>query len=140
MGWRSMAGFASSDKSDFWPEEERCYIQKCEYFIDFAWAYLFTEAATGANDKWPAEANTRPEQFLEMLRGLPRRLSVQDYDGSAWHTVAGELLPLCHNPAVENHPLPEFFPSGMLKGWSPVPLAADPDCAPNTCGTSDLIV
>lgn len=138
--WRSMAGFSSSDKWDGWAEEERCYIQKCEYFVDFAWAYLFTEAATGKNSKWPAGASKSPQQFLQMLRSLPRKPTIQDYDAKAWHDVAGELLPLCHNPAVENHPLPEFFPSGVLKGWSAVPLAVDPDCAPQQCGASDMIV
>lgn len=138
--WRSLAGFASSDKWDGWTEEERCYVQECEYFIDFAWGYLFTEAATGVNEKWPTDASSTPQQFIDMLRGMKRNPAVQDYDAAAWHNLAGELLPLCHAPAVEHHPLPEFFPSGVLKGWSTVPLAADPTCAAKTCGISSLLV
>jgi hypothetical protein len=138
--WRSLAGFASSDKWEGWTEAERCYVQTCDYFVDFAWGYFFTEAAIGANDKWPAEANSTPEGFLQMLRAMPRRLAVQDYDAAAWHNLAGELLPLCHTPAAENHPLPEFFPSGVLKGWSPVPLPSDPSCVPNQCGSSAVEV
>jgi hypothetical protein len=138
--WRALAGFASSDKWDGWTEEERCYVQECEYFVDFGWAYLFTEAAIGENDKWPSDAATSPSQFLTRLRALPRKLTVQDYDPAAWHALAGELLPLCHSPAVKDHPLPEFFPSGALKGWSTVPLPADPDCAPHQCGAAALVV
>jgi hypothetical protein len=138
--WRALAGFASSDKWDGWTEEERCYVQECEYFIDFGWAYLFTEAAIGENNKWPSDANTSPSEFLGRLRALPRKLAVQDYDAAIWHTLAGELLPLCHNPAVKDHPLPEFFPSGTLKGWSTVPLSSDPDCTPHQCGSAAALV
>lgn len=127
--WRSLAGFASHTEVD----NERCYVKMCEYFIDFGWAYLFTEASTRVSDVWPSDAPTTPEEFLSSLRALPRRLTKDQYDEKAWNAVAAELLPLCHAPAVQNHPLPKFFPSPTLKGWSTVPLPADPSCSPSLC-------
>merc|ERR1712070_730573 len=133
--WRGLAGFASSDKWIGWTEEERCYVQTCDYFVDFGWAYIFNKVVTVAKDKWPAEANSTPEKFLEMLRALPRHPGIQDYDAAAWHNLAGELLPLCHSAAVKDYPLPNFFPNGHVSGWSTVPLTADPDCLPGLCGS-----
>jgi len=138
--WRSMAGFASNDKWTGWIAEERCYVKECQYFIDFTWAYLFTESATKKNDNWPVDANISPDEFLQRLRSMPRQPSVEGHNETAWHTLAGELLPLCHSTPVQNYTLPQFFPSGTLSGWSTVPLPQDPDCLPSVCGAAALVV
>jgi len=137
--WRSLAGFASSDKWSGWEEEERCYVQTCSYFVDFGWAYLFTESASGMNGKWPSDASVSSGEFLSQLRAMPRHLTIADYDETDWHNLAGLLHPLCHSAQVQNHPLPQFFPGATLQGWSTVPLPKDPDCAAHTCGSSKTL-
>lgn len=138
--WRSLAGFSSSDKWSGWEEEERCFVQICSYFVDFGWAYLFTQSVIGANGKWPSSASVSAGEFLTQLRAMPRHPTIANYDETAWHNLAGLLHPLCHSAQVQNHPLPQFFPGAILQGWSTVPLPADPDCAPHTCGSSAVLV
>jgi len=127
--WRSLAGFSSHHE----PDENRCYVKSCDYFIDFGWAYLYNAAAIGTSKVWPADAPSSGEEFLTALRELPRRFSPHEYDAAAWQKVADMLLPLCHSPDVENFPLPSFFPQSTLQGWALVPLPDDPHCVSNIC-------
>jgi hypothetical protein len=119
--WRSLAGFSTHDE----PEDQRCYLKACTYFIDFAWGHMFLEATYRDTAVW---GNLDGTAFRLLVESLPQRPAVGDVDLDRWFAISRELLPLCHSESVRNYPLPEGFPSSTLEGWSTVPMPDDPDC------------
>lgn len=75
---------------------------------------------------WPDASSA--SAFLSKLQTLPISPDVEDVDLAFWRSLGEDVLSLCHSTSIKDYPLPDVFELPGLKGWSTVPLPADPDC------------
>lgn len=127
--WRSLAGFSGHvDDTD-----NRCFLKACSFFLEYAWAQVFTDATYHNSSLWPSSGHD--VAFRTIVEALPLRPDPNDVDLDAWFNAAQVLLPLCHSPAVKGYQLPSFFPDTTVQGWSATPMPHDPNC-PDSPGES----
>jgi len=123
--WRSLAGFGEHYDDE---GSERCYIQTCDYFVDYQWAYVMHVATVTNTSLWPSDSGAA--SMLKAVQAQPFAPKVAKVDLSAWESLGKQVLTLCRADTIKDYPLPSAFGLPSLKGWHKVPLPANPDCDP----------
>jgi hypothetical protein len=129
--WRSLAAFANNNDR---PESERCFVQTCDYYVDFQWAYVMQVATIQNRSLWAPMLGdvSTPYSLLSKLDMLPVNSNVKDIDLEFWKDLGRSVLPLCRRTSIKNFKLPTVFELPKLIGWSTLPVPEDPDCKPLT--------